>query len=110
MLEGDQKSVSQHSDHAMDMREWDEALHDPQLDHAELAARVGVDPDDHRRAAYVRELLVATCPETKPASDLTLDDADLTLEELDAAQICGTDMSAYLRVANALFGRSGDSA
>ena len=89
----------------MDMRLWDEALCDPQLDHAQLAARVGVECDEHRRAAYVREILLTGRTEEHARFELTLEDTDLTPEELEAAAISTRDLRAYERVTDALLGR-----
>lgn len=90
----------------MDMREWDEALCELQLDHAQLVARLGVDGDDHRRAASVRELLLAGRTDPTATCHLTLEETDLTPEELTAAGASTCDIAAYERVTDALLGDS----
>lgn len=76
----------------MNLEEWDAALADPEVDHAALAAQLGVDPDEHERAARVREVVLAGLASGGEHG------SDLTPEDLTAAGLAGADLAAYMRV------------
>lgn len=79
----------------MTLDEWDQALADPGVDHASLAARLGVDVEEMQRAARVRELLLAGRP---PGGDVP----DLDLNYLQAAGLGARELTAYIRVTDNL--------
>lgn len=76
----------------MNMEEWDAALADPAVDHATLAAQLGVDADEHERAARVREVLLAGRASGGDQG------TDLSAEDLRAAGLEAADIAAYMRV------------
>lgn len=79
----------------MTLDEWDEALADPAVDQASLAARLGVDVEEMQRAAQVREVLLAGRP---PGGDVP----DLDLNYLQSAGLGASHLTAYVRVTEQL--------
>lgn len=79
----------------MTLDDIDKALADPDADYASLAAALDVHVDELRRAAQVREVLLAGRP---PGGDVP----DLDLNYLTAAGLGASHLTAYVRVTEQL--------